>query len=538
MAQFIIHADFVLTVHRTSIDNNLIWNHVLWDLITKQLCLAIQHLATSSESKMRFGWAEYLGSLWSIYNPFMRGVADSTAQQLQSKPLVLPELQDGTFRAPQDSLTLPGEFRDENGDLLITEGRYALQVRSNDYSENSGMILSKLGVSPFGIAHFVELLDQCISAHSASLSSKTPEWHSRVARILCNHFPDERYHSCSRLRHDIKALRIIPLDDGSWVSGDFCASRKVFFDQGRRIALSAGLDFRFVEASAADDSYRRQLYQLLGVKPCDETEVCEMILESHRTMIRSPPLGTLISHAVYIFRARFKPGHGQSLRLRLADSNLTVRYQDRVHLPFGTQDVAVKLFAGDFTGIIWLHPDYETGVTEGERQNWLQFLQSLEGVHSLPPLHSGGRLSPAMIYILVNIGSKEFLRLLKTQYYSGYRDMLTAWKSSALLTDISNAEVSTDQGNKKLCQSILPAILPSLSSIHLDFLPVLQLFDPTNADWSFLHEFGVQTELSPEFFVKQLRDLKKSDDQTRVKAAVPNIYKALTACQASDSSKL
>lgn len=535
VAQFIIHADFVLTANRTSIDSDRRWNQVLRSLVTKELCLAIEHLATSPESKMRFGWAEYLGSLWSIYNPFMKAVADSAVKQLQTKPLVLPELQEGAFMAPQHSLSLPGEFRDENGELLITEGRYALQVRSNAYSYKSATILSKLGVSPFGITHFVELLDQYISAHINSLSSKTTEWHSRVARVLCNHFPDERYQSYSRLRYNIKALRIIPLDDGSWVSGDSCASRKVFFDQGRRIALSAGLDFRFVEASAADDSYRRQLYQLLGVKPCDETEVCEMILKSHQTMVGSPPLKTLISHAVYIFRARFKPRYGQSLRLRLFDSNLTIRYQERVHLPFGTQDVAVKrLFADGFTGMVWLHPDYETGVPEGERQNWFEFLRSVEGVHSLPPLHSGGRLSNAMRHVLVELGSKEFLRLLKTQFRSSYWNMSDSRESRTLVSDISNVKVSTDRGVQKLCETILP----SVPSVDLGLLPVLQLFDPTHTDWSFLRKFGVQTELSPECFVKQLRVLKEINDQSRVKAIATSIYKALTACEASDSSKL
>lgn len=538
VAQFIIHADFVLTANRKGIDRDRGWNVSLQRRLTKALCSAFEQLATSTESQMRFGWPEYLGSLGFIHDSFMREVADSTIAKLRSKLLVRTELQEGNFLAPQDCLTASDEFRDATGGLLITEGTYARRVRSSAYSYNSATILSELGVTPFEISHFVELLAQYISADMPSFSSKATAWHSRVARLLCHHFSNGRYQSHSSVFQAFKVLRIIPLDDGSWVSGASCATKNAFMDQGRRISLPTGLRFCFVQASAADDRDRRQLYRLLGVKPCDETEICKMILDSHATMLFSPPLEILISHAVYIFRAHYLPQYGQSLRLRLLDSNLTSRHQDRFHLPFGGQGKALRrLFADDFSGITWLHPDYEDGVTEGERQNWFQFLYSLEGVYRLPPLHSGGRLSDAMRHILMRNGSKEFLWLLKTQYCSGYGNMfgdLHAWEAQTLTGDISNIEVSTDQGVRKLCETILP----SLSPVSLGLLPVLQLVDPQNTDWSFLRKFGVQTELSPDYFVKQLRALKESNDTEEVKATATTVYKAIAAYPALDSSKL
>ncbi|KEF53299.1 uncharacterized protein A1O9_10747 [Exophiala aquamarina CBS 119918] len=506
--------------------------------LPKALCSAFEQLAKSTESNMKFSWPEYLGSLGVIHDSFMREVAASTIEQLRSKQLIRTELQDGVFLAPQDCLTALDEFRDAAGGLLITEGTYAQRVRSNGYSDNSATILSILGVTPFNISHFVELLAQYISANMSSFSSKVTAWQSRVARLLCNHFSNGHYQPYSPVFQAFKALRIIPLDDGSWASGASCATKKVFMDQGRRITLPTGLHFCFVQASAADDRDRRQLYRLLGVKPCDETEICKMILDSHATMVGRSPLEILISHAVYIFRARYQPQYGHSLRLRLLDSNNTIRYRERVHLPFGTQGKALRrLFADDFSGIIWLHPDYEERVTEGERQNWFQFLCSVEGVCRLPPLHSGGRLSDAMRHILIRNGSTEFLWLLKTQYRSGYGNTfgdLPTWEAQRLTVDISNIEVSTDQGVQKLCETILP----SLSSVSLGLLPVLQLVDPQNTDWSFLRKFGVQTELSPDYFVKQLRALKESNDQRRAITTATIVYKAIAAYPALDSSKL
>jgi len=533
--QFIIHADFVLTANRKGIDSDRGWNKSLQECFPKAVCFAFEQLATSAKSQMRFGWPEYLCSPSFIYDPFMKKVADSTIKHLRSKLLVQAELQDSAFLAPKDCLTASDEFRDATGRLLITEGTYAQQVRSNAYSHDSATNLHKLGATPFKISHFVELLDQYISAHMASLSSKTTAWHSSVARLLCSHFSDI---ICQPYSPKLHALRIIPLDDGSWVSGASCAVKKVFLDQGRRMAVPAGVQFSFVQASAADDRNRRQLYRLLGVKPCDEIEICRMILESHASMVVWTPLKTLISHAVYIFRVRYEPQDGQSLRLRLVDSTLTRRYKERVHLPFGTQEKAFRqLYADKFSGMVWLHPDYEDGVTEGERQNWFQFLCSVEGVSRLPPLHSGGRLSGAMRHILMRNGSMEFLRLLKTQYRSGYGTMfgdLRTREAQTLTMDISNIEVSTDHGVQKLCETILP----SLSSASLGLLPVLQLVDPQDTDWSFLRNFGVQTVLSPHYFVKQLRALKASNDQGRVLSTATTIYKAIAAYSTLHSSNL
>jgi hypothetical protein len=533
--QFLIHADIVLTANRKGIDSDRAWNISLQRCLPDALCSAFEQLATSAESQMRFGWPEYLGSLGFIHDPFMRKAADSTITKLQSKPLVRTELQDGAFRAPQECLAASDEFRDATGGLLITEGTYAQRVRSNAYSENSAKILSSLGVRPFEISHFVELLAHYVSAHLASFSSKATAWHSRVASLLCNHFSNGQYQRYPRAFQAFKALPIIPLDDGSWASGDSCANKRIFMEQGRRIALPTGLHVCFVQASAADDRDRRQLYRLLGVKPCDETEICKLILDSHATMVVTPPLEVLISHAMYIFRARYRPQLGHSLRLRLLDSNLTIRYRERVHFPFGVQGEAYRrLFADDFSGIIWLHPDYEDRVTEGERQNWFDFLCSVEGVRRVPPLHSGGRLSDAMRHILMRNGSKEFLWLLKTQHRLNMFGDSHTWEAQTLTAEISNILVSTDQGMHKLCETILP----SLSPVSLGLLPIIQLINPQNTDWSFLGKFGVQTELSPECFVKQLRALKETHDQERVKATALTVYRAIAAYPALDSSKL
>ena len=467
----------------------------------------------------------------------MKKVAHATITLLQSKPLVQTDLVEGVLLALQDALTASDVFRDATGELLITEGEHIRRVRSNTYSKESSRILAEMGAGPLRISDFVEELNRYISQDIRSFSSETGAWHSRVARLLYNHFSYGRNRPYSREYLAFSALQIIPLEGGLWVSGNWCNVTKVFLDQNHRRDLPTGLDFCFVQPWAADDHDRRQLYRLLGARPCDETEMCRMIVDYHAAARTGRPKD-LITHAVYLFHARYQPQLGQPLRICLIDSSLTVRYQDRVHLPFGTEGTAVRrLFSDDFSGIIWLHSDYRDAVTEGERQDWYRFLSMLEGVYLLPPLQSQGRLSDAMRHILRTNGSLKFLGHLKMRHGLHVGDILSDMhdnEARVVREDICNIEVSTDRGLRKLRETIVP----SLSNVSLGLLPVLQLNDPDDTDWKFLRKFGVQTERSPDLFLKQLRSLKAGNSQEHVKDLATTVYKAIAAYPGLERSKM
>ncbi|KIW94341.1 uncharacterized protein Z519_05657 [Cladophialophora bantiana CBS 173.52] len=331
----------------------------------------------------------------------MKVVANATTAQLRSKPLVQTELLGGVFLAPQDALTASDDFRGTTGELLITESPYALRVRSRAYSTKSSSILATMGVAPYRISHFIEHLSHI--QDSTGFSSKTGAWHSRVARLLYKHFSDRKYWSTEYLA--FKALRIILLEGGSWVSGDWCQVINVFLHQNHRMSLPSGLDVCFVQSCVAGDRYRNKLYRLSGVKPSDATEICRMIVRSHATARTWRPKD-IIAHAVYLFHARYWRQFGYPLSICLVDSKLTIRYQEKGQLPFGTEGRAVRrLFSDDFSDVLWLHTDYEDAIAGHESQDWCRFLSSLEGVVVLPPLLSNGRLSNAMRHILAKNGS-------------------------------------------------------------------------------------------------------------------------------------
>lgn len=248
----------------------------------------------------------------------------------------------------------------------------------------------------------------------------------------------------------------------------------------------------------------------------------------------------LIAHALYLFHARYQSDslYANPLRICMVDSDLTIQYQKTIHLPFGRVGHAVRrLFSDDFSGIIWLHSDYEEAVSVWQRQDWCRFLSKLEGVYELPAFSSYGRLSDAMRHILMRNGSKEFLAHLKMRHrlqFGGIFGNLHSNDAHAVRGDVSNIEVSTHRCLRRRGDTILP----SLSIASLDLLPVLRLSDSDNPEWRFLQKFGVQTGLSLDFFLEQLRALKPGNKRERLQELAATVYKAIAANPSLDRSKL
>lgn len=488
---------------------------------------------------MRHTWPEYLECLRSIPHRFLGYAASTALAALRSRPLVETGSLDTYFSAPQDSFSASPAFRQTSGELLIRSGDLARLVISTAYSANSTRNLENLGVTPFTISHFVTQLHDYIRDEFTGFSSNTSEWHSRVAALLLQRLSIYTPRHPSGEVFTIRALRIIPLNDGSWVSGDSSQDGTIFLDEDQRPALPAGLNFRFVQRTATADRNRRRLYELLGAKPCDENQICGMIVKSHETINQPRSLPEYISHAVYLFRAHYWPGYGSRVRLCLVDSNLFIRNHGIMCIPFGEVGSGVRrLFTDDFNGIVWLHPQYENSVTINERKSWLDFLSSLEGVTTLPPLESGGMLSDAMKHILARNGSMEFLGHLRMRHFGrlGYIPSLASsnFYSHSVRASIGDIPVATDRGIRRLCETALP----SLSSVSMGLLPLLQLNEPDHTDWSFLHEFGVLTMASPELFISQIRSLKAISDQGRTNEIAKAIYTAMSTYQGLTSSHL
>lgn len=456
----------------------------------------------------------------------MKSICDSSVAKLQSMELFQMELSRDTFRSADRSLIASADWRDDSGELVITVGTHAMQVISKAYTAGLSHVLFELGVKSFSISDFVNQLKEYISQKSTTFVRNTAEWHSRVAAILLEHLSSYGSLDYSEASYACRSLNIIPRNDGVWVSGDSIVDKPIFFHDNNRTSVPAGLDFGFVEPGASSNSYRRQLYTLLGVKSCHGTEICKMIVKSHEKTTLARTVNDLVSHAVYLFRANYVHEYGSRIPLLLADSKGIARFGG-ICVPFGERGSAIRaLFADDFDGVNWLHPSYEKAVQPVEEVLWLKFLLEVDGVQTFPPLQLHGTLTGAMKHLMERNGSKKFLEHLKERNQSEYIwGRMTKTQAYTFRHEIRTLSVLTDQGDHELCETVLP----SLTSATLGLLPIVQLDDPNDAGWTFLWEFGVLTALTPAFYVRQVQCLKATDENRQTKELAQKIYKALAA---------
>jgi hypothetical protein len=100
----------------------------------------------------------------------------------------------------------------------------------------------------------------------------------------------------------LKSKPLIPLDDGSWVSGYETDADPVYFGEPHRpgsVGVPKDISFRLVHSIASAHPARRTLFRSLGVRDCDETEVARAILNCHDKLI--PGRDDALRHAEYLY---------------------------------------------------------------------------------------------------------------------------------------------------------------------------------------------------------------------------------------------
>jgi hypothetical protein len=473
---------------------------------------------------MNFAWPEYIECLWTVHNAFLGPIASDIISSLRSSRVVEIECTDTSrstskqWRRPHRSLIVGSAFRDAEGNLLIDDVPLAKKVVASGYSAKSMQVLRKLGARDLTFSDFLESLEYFIRHKARSYKRSDSDWHSTIADVLLSHFRKNTYGRYAREFSRCKNLRLVPLRDGEWVSA---ASKSTFLVGNRRQQIPRGLTVRFVDNDAAADPSRNELFQLLGVKSCNQAQVCKLILDNHAQELSNQRVPDLISQAVFLFRAGYRPQ--PDARIMVVDSAFCPRYRVKVHVPFGDRGAKIRrLFAPNFKEIHWLHQDYENAVEEDDKQEWVQWLIQWINIDLWPPMVENGQLSPYMRHVLERNGSKKFLSHLKAR--TSDEDPLLGlyrWATEAVTQEIATLLVSTDTGTHQLCETVLPALRMASSG----YLPVLELHQPNDTAWTFLQEYGVLITPCLELYLRQLESLKARGDLTLLDAVLPEVYR-------------
>lgn len=523
IVQFLIHADFVLIANRKDIQGGLDWNNSLRQGVVQALLAALFSFATSPIHHMAYAWPEYLECLQTVHNAFLKAIALDTISALRSYTLIQTEQTSNSssttgnlWDVPQNLLIVGSDFRDAEGELLLNDIPLSERVVANFYSFKSMAVLRKLGARDFIFPDFVEYLTRFVKENTEDFQQRPSEWHSSIAAVLLTHLLSNAWGPYSEEFSSCKELPMVPLRDGKWCSA---VSDDVLLPGAFDQQIPGGLTVRFVSDDAAADNSRHDLFKLLGIRSCDESKICRLILDKQSSVQYTTDL---IAQTVFLFRARYSPETGA--RLGFINSAKYLVCGRRVHVPFGYPGRDIRLlFDNDYQGIDWLHSSYETAVEEKHNRQWLEWLCNWPDVYIWPAVVADGHLSPHMRHILEVKGSRIFLSHLKEQVTVDPYLGVDYWNFAVVTEDIKTLSVSTNAGPRQLSE----AVLPSLGATSLVALPILEVDEPEDEGWGFLQKYGVLTAPCLDFYFRQLKAMKAQGDLELLDASLSEIYQIL-----------
>ncbi|KAF9876102.1 ino80 chromatin remodeling complex protein [Colletotrichum karsti] len=278
---FLIQADFVTTANRQDIVGDSSRNLSLIPEIANAFIIAASQFC--EYATLRYEWLKYLpdrqdnsrAKIWDDLVDAISGNLIDAKVFYDNKSLALRDLSD---------LYRPEEAHfDEYGELLLDDGSPG-QVISRHYSKVALDTLDDYeSLTSIGLPQVSRWLEADLR-DSASSRMKSPEttkdWHERTARLL-NSALAYSLLLYGRSRNEIselKAMDLIPLQDGSWVSA--APPANIYFSQVRGLNIPSTLGLRLVSRKVVSPQ-RLKLFKSLGVKTASISRVRKTIVNDY-----------------------------------------------------------------------------------------------------------------------------------------------------------------------------------------------------------------------------------------------------------------
>ncbi|KII91731.1 hypothetical protein PLICRDRAFT_173538 [Plicaturopsis crispa FD-325 SS-3] len=511
---FMIQADFLTSSSREDILTDSQWNIKLREGVVDAFVRAvIEHFRSSTT--LEYVWIQYLPS--NIVDPFFVRLQDDIVSSLKKIPIIRSATHN--YQHPGKVLTVPSCFCDDKGSPLIPEislPRDTFYLHKGYNTVGDATHLHSLGVKSMDMRLFVDGLERMNLAASRGdlwTNRNSGSWLEAVCRQLLSAFTSSSY-ELRLLRPRIVALRILPLNDGSWAAASG-ASTVVFASALDGIPDDIALPTIKPNIPPSSDRYR--LFKALGAKPADAKAVANEILALHRGRSASLRRSSLIQHAKFMFTHRDKSISTHEL-LVMDDQDQIVRgNQVYMDSPGSTTFAMRNVLAG--TSARFIHPDYlKEYHGHPKHASWVQWIKDSLGVNVIPRvIDSDGHLSPEFQSMTKRLNSQILLKVLRVFW--------SQWElSEPTLSQLSKVIVSCEDDTFQPLNntSLRRGALKNHRRLH--FLPISH---PEDKGWTFLREVGVTTEADASLFLKLLFRLQSDD--CRDASSVTAIYIQLGA---------
>lgn len=333
-------------------------------------------------------------------------------------------------------------------------------------------------------------------------------------------------------------MPLIPLRSGRWV----CARGHIihFPQTAYGSDIPSGLTILTIDPVATDNASRRSLFERLGVRKCDTSEVCRAIIDQHSNQdIASLKLTRqqLVEQTTYLFASSWTTSQPVQLWFATADETHRPSFEVYIRDPCGYASCLGYAFDIIATKFPFIHGDYAAAIRKS-KDKWKDWLSSSFGVATLPRLIKQSSLlyrsddlemSEEMTLLFSEGNAADILWILR-EYWSHY---------SKYIEDNSQGQASSSKGT--LCKAIgalsvkcrneamtplCKTFLPSLDHEIEDRLEtfMLCLHDPCSPRWRFLEHFGVAVSVNLQYYTRCLELLSGT---TTDKHILEHIYRQI-----------
>lgn len=460
-----------------------------------------------------------------IFEPFWAQLLPKVVRLLKETRVLRP-WSGGALKRPDQLKRVPDYCLDEAGNPLFKDMPDEVYL-SAGYEWGDFQLLDRLAVRKLSLWDISTRVNMDLDDPSSRWKSSTTsdEWVTRSASMLMRPFSTQ---GSIAEATGVRALPLIPLQNGSWVSGD---SGLIFHPDSDRVPVPTDLGLRLVDPKALRNSARKALFTHLGLRNCAPRDVIALILKKYNTW-GNISLQSSVSHLRYLYWHLPKNERDLPKTIYLKDQESRPVYRTFVTLGreiivddlyFETDEKydAKRLTMQEKVGSKIIYPGFplhyinrayiDAMPSDARRydSSWEGWLGDSAGVRCIPRLvkpSTPTALSDLFLYILR--WRKEVVGTLKA-HWASYKDLITP----PVIRALREAEVPCENSKKAPLQTTyLPLSKLTKRCRNFDVnreLPFLVLPSETDGgsqeDWNFLETFDVGRETNTRFYLDVLR---------------------------------
>ncbi|KAI9692668.1 MAG: hypothetical protein M1820_009462 [Bogoriella megaspora] len=520
---FLLNADFLLSANREDVEQNNDWNGALLNATIDLFVKAVDRF--NVERVARYTWPAFLQSQGSASSTAFASVLNDIIKRLKEEPVL--EAQNGVLKEPKILARIPAQYMDVGNPPRPLIGPLGVYVSTRYYDT----VVSELVSNRLEVTVFFYLVRDFYESKAQRSDACTIQWHARVAKALTGKVALAA----------AKTVKLIPLRDNTWTEAN---DKTVFFPElNDGFEIPQGIDIAIVSSAAAQSADCRALYKWLGVKDLSVKEVCGLIIQQHEECNTESYGGwsreTIIGHAWYLFEASKNYNLQKLDKLCLAvDGSTTLVKASMLYIHDETPFSVAKLIPKDSNLVQYIDPAYLDIASDTDASGFVVWLRESLGSGSIPRISTDDKeiISKEFKYILYNHSSQTFLGLLKT-HWSTYSYSIENYRK--IRDEIAFRHVScTDGSIHRLNRTFLPTAPILKTPYAADSLPLLDVDDPNNPQWSNLSHFGVSTITNLQFYCRLLDELPMNKEVKPKQDDLAVIYEQIQARYYDDEPRV